>query len=88
MPDEKTLRQQLRHYICDHLLNQPDYPLRDEESLLNGGLLDSFALADIVVFIEEQFGVYIPNEATDADTMDSVDLIVAQVHKWNGRDPH
>lgn len=86
MPDETTLRQQLRHYICDQLLNQTDYPLRDDESLLNDGLLDSFALADIVVFVEEQFGVYIPNDATDANTMDSINLIVEQIHKWNGHD--
>jgi hypothetical protein len=39
------VRLKIKQYLCSELLNRPDYPLRDDEPLITGGLIDSFSLA-------------------------------------------
>lgn len=81
LPDRQTIIEQLRAFICSVILQKPDYPLRDDESLINSRLLDSFSLVDIAVFVDEQLGVFIPTEDVDADQMDTLaqmaDFIIA-----------
>lgn len=82
MLDRDQLKESLRIYICQELLKKADYELGDEQSLINGGLLDSFAITDIAVFVDENFGVYIPNEELDAEKMDTLNGIVTQILHW------
>lgn len=83
MLDQSYVKERLRAYICRHLLNNPSYNLTDEQSLINGGVLDSFAITDIVVFVDETFGVYIPNEELDVDKMDNLNSMVTQILLWD-----
>lgn len=72
-------RLKIKQYICAELLNRPDYPLRDDEPLISGGLIDSFSLAYLGVFIEETFGVYIPDSDLTVAQMDTLEQIVKRV---------
>ncbi|MCC6604540.1 MAG: hypothetical protein IT327_15125, partial [Anaerolineae bacterium] len=45
--DEATLRRQMRAFILNELVREPDYPLRDDEGIISSGLMDSFALAEL-----------------------------------------
>jgi acyl carrier protein len=85
--DVTEVKNALRDYIRRELMNRPEYPLKDSDSLINGGLLDSFALVDIAVFIEERFNVYIPNEAIDADKLDTLECMADFVLEWQNHDP-
>ena len=69
----------LKHYICTELLRQPSYPLRDDEPLITGGLIDSFCVAHLGVFIETAFGVYIPDVELTVENMDTLERIAARV---------
>ncbi|NDJ34096.1 MAG: acyl carrier protein [Chloroflexi bacterium] len=60
--DRSEVAEKLKTYIKTELLNNPDYALGDDEPLISGGLLNSFALAQIGVFVEEEFDVYIPDD--------------------------
>ena len=51
----------LSQFICDELLNRKDYPLGEDQKLITDGIIDSFSLAQIGVFIEDAFDVYIPD---------------------------
>jgi acyl carrier protein len=44
----------------------------DDESLFSSGLLDSFALADFVSGLEDEFGVKIPDSDLSARKFDSI----------------
>lgn len=77
--DEKTVRAALRAYILDELVHDPDYDLEDDEGIITGGLIDSFALAQIGVFAEQQFGVYIPDPDLTVAKMDTLRLMVQRV---------
>ncbi len=77
--DSTTLREQLRTFIIRELIRDAKYPLADEEGIITGGLMDSFALAELGVYIEQAFGVYIPDPDLTVDKMNTLDLIVARV---------
>lgn len=49
------------------------------ESLFESGLLDSFALADLVSALEAEFGVRIPDSALRPRVFDSVTRIEAYI---------
>lgn len=69
----------LRDFILTELLRRPDYELGDGEPLITGGLIDSFSLAQIGVFVEDTFGIYIPDTDLTVSNMDTLDQIVARV---------
>ncbi|RUA16740.1 MAG: hypothetical protein DSY55_03530 [Clostridia bacterium] len=77
--DETTVQEQLRSYIVTELIRDPDYDLDEEEGMISGGLMDSFALADFAVFVEQTFDVYIPDPDLTVDKMDTLKQMVARV---------
>ncbi len=79
MADATRIRAELREYICGELMHDPSYALADDEPLITGGLIDSFALALLAVFIEATFDVYIPDTDLTVERMDTLDQIVARV---------
>lgn len=77
--DARIVRRDLRAFILGELLRNPEYPLRDDEPLFSGGLIDSFALARLGAFIERQFGVYIPDTELTTERLDSLDAAVSRI---------
>ncbi|MCU0480647.1 MAG: acyl carrier protein [Anaerolineae bacterium] len=77
--DEKTIREKIRAYITADFIRDPDYPLADEEGIITGGMMDSFALAELAVFVENAFNVYIPDPDLTVAKMDTLNQIVARV---------
>ena len=77
--DTQQLKEKIRQYICTELLNNPAYPLRDDEPLITSGLMDSFSLAQIGVFAEIEFNTYVPDVDLTVDKMNTVDQIVSQI---------
>lgn len=77
--NEATLRASLREYITRELIRDADYPLTDDEGIITSGLMDSFSLAELAVFVEKEFDVYIPDPDLTVTKMDTLDQIVARV---------
>lgn len=73
------MRISLREFIRREIMKNPDYPLAFDEPLLTSHLIDSFALPEIAVFIESEFGVYVPDTDFSADVMDTVDAMASHV---------
>jgi acyl carrier protein len=65
--------EKLSTYITTEILKQPDRKLEPSESLISGGLIDSFSLVDLALFVEENFGVRIDDTELNAATFDSLD---------------
>lgn len=76
---DADVRAKLRPYITRELIRDAAYPLTDSEGIISGGLMDSFALAELAVFVEGAFGVYIPDPDLTVSKMDTLDQIVARV---------
>lgn len=77
--DAASVRDELRAFVARALMRNPSYALRDDEPIISGGLIDSFALAELAVFIEERWRVTIPDSDLIAENMDTLDRIVALV---------
>jgi acyl carrier protein len=77
--DASHVRESLKTFITKELIRDPAYPLRDDEKIITGGLIDSFSLAELAVYVERTFGVYIPDPELTVAEMDTLDQIVARV---------
>lgn len=79
------MREDLRKFIAAELIRDPDYPLQDDEALISGGLIDSFSLVELQLFIEEQFSIRIDDPDMTADSADNLNDIVALIESYQNR---
>jgi acyl carrier protein len=69
-------REEIRKYLQELLLQKGDkQPFADDASLLLGGRLASVDAVEIVIFLEEKFGVDFAEIGFDQALIDSVDAI-------------
>ncbi len=62
----------LAEYIAAKILKQPNRKITETEPLISGGLIDSFHLVDLAMFVEDKFGVRIEDSEINASTFDSL----------------
>lgn len=62
----------LSSFITSEILKQPGRDLAPEAPLLSSGLIDSFSLMDIALYVEDTFGVRIEDTDLNAETFDSI----------------
>jgi acyl carrier protein len=55
--------------------------LAGDAPLISSGLIDSFHLVDLALFIEEKFGVRIDDAELNKDTFDTLDQLVALIQE-------
>jgi acyl carrier protein len=71
---------EIRAFVQNLLASNGDKdPLEDHQSLLASGRLQSIDAVEIVVFLEESFGIDFANIGFDQERIDSVDAIYALV---------
>ena len=71
--------EQLSHYIATEILKQPERVIRPDEALISSGLVDSFSLMDLALFVEDTFGIRIEDTELNAETFDSLQALVALI---------
>ncbi|HEX6271158.1 MAG TPA: acyl carrier protein [Anaerolineales bacterium] len=64
--------EQLSAFITIKILKQPDRAIEPSESLISSGLIDSFSLMDLALFVEDTFGVRIEDTELNAETFDNL----------------
>ena len=77
----QEMRDRLRDFVRREILREPDHPLAADEPLITGGLIDSFSLAQIGVFVEDAFGVYLPDTDLTVANMDTIERMVTCILK-------
>ena len=55
----ETIIQQIGSYLASQILKQPNRTITADESLISSGLIDSFSLMDVALYVEDNFGVRI-----------------------------
>ena len=63
---------QLSNFIATKILKQPNRQINPEEKLISSGLIDSFNLMDLALYVEDTFGVRIEDTELNADTFDTL----------------
>jgi acyl carrier protein len=69
---DQTITASLEKYIASQVLKQPNRKIADEEALISSGLIDSFSLMDLALFVEDNFGVRIEDTELNAETFDNL----------------
>ncbi|MBE3066927.1 MAG: acyl carrier protein [Chloroflexi bacterium] len=67
----------LARYIAAEFLKQPDRIIKPDEPLLSSGLVDSFHLVDLSLFVEKNFGVRIDDAELNASSFDNLNQLTA-----------
>jgi acyl carrier protein len=78
---DPSISQQLSLYIAKHILKQPSRIIQDDEPLISSGLIDSFSLVDLALFVEDNFGVHIDDTELSAETFDSLQELSNLIEK-------
>jgi acyl carrier protein len=77
-----TMKKIIRHYIMENLLFTEDESiLQDSDSFLDGGIIDSTGVMEIILFIEETFGIKVNDDEMLPANLDSVDNLAAFIQR-------
>jgi acyl carrier protein len=68
-------------FICSHILKQPTRTLTLDEPLISSGVIDSFSLVDLALYIEEAFGVRIEDSELNRETFDNIEQLATLIEQ-------
>jgi acyl carrier protein len=77
--DRNETLQKVRAFTLKELLKNLEYDLKNDEPLFSSGLIDSFAMAQVGVFIETAFDLYIPDPELTVENMDTIEKITDKI---------
>jgi acyl carrier protein len=66
----------IAEFISNEILKQPDRAIGKDEALISSGLIDSFSLIDLSLFIEQTFDVRIDDTELNANTFDTIEELI------------
>ena len=75
---------EIERYIATQILKQPNRKITLDEPLISSGLIDSFSLMDLALFVEDTFGVRIEDTELNANTFDNLGQLTSLI---NSRKP-
>ena len=74
-----TIIPQLEKYIATQILKQPNRKIATDEKLISSGLIDSFSLMDLALFVEDTFGVRVEDTELNAQTFDTLSQLASLI---------
>lgn len=77
MTDEMI--QSLSSYIAKEILKKPGRSIRPDEAILSSGMIDSFHLVDLGIYVEDTFGVRIEDFELNSDTFDTLEQLAGLI---------
>ncbi|MDX1991447.1 MAG: acyl carrier protein [bacterium] len=69
----------LRDFIIREIIHDPGYPLQNDEALISGGLIDSFSLVQVQLFVEQEFGIRLPDTELTTEKIDTINDLAALI---------
>jgi acyl carrier protein len=70
--DKAEIIQELKIYLQEDILQLPNREIEADEVLISSGLIDSFSLVDVALFVEDNYDVRIDDTELNADTFDTL----------------
>ena len=69
---------EVKKFILKNFLFTDDVAvIQDDQSLMNGGILDSTGILELIMFVEEKFGMKVADAEMLPENFDSVSAIAA-----------
>ncbi len=75
-----TIKDRLRAFIIENFLfGDTDYALEDDASLIDNDVMDSTGVLELIAFIDEAFGIKMPDADIVPANLDSLLKVTAYV---------
>jgi acyl carrier protein len=78
----ESMAELILNYIKKEYIDEDNIHIDYNTSLISGGLVDSFSMVSLLVFLENKFKIKIPASQATPEAFDSVDKIVTLVNKY------
>lgn len=70
----------IRAYIVENFLyTRPDFELGDDDALLGSGIIDSMGVMEVIMFLEETFGVTVQDADITEENLGTVGALTSYV---------
>jgi acyl carrier protein len=69
----------LAKHIAEKIIKQPKRVIANDEPIISSGLIDSFSLMDLALYVEDTFGVRIDDTELNAATFDTLDQLASLI---------
>ena len=80
-----AIEREVRSFLTDNFILDEDATdasaLPGDASLTERGVLDSMDVLELIMFIEERYGLQVPDEDTLPENLDSIDRIAGYVRR-------
>lgn len=80
-----SVEAKIRAYIAENFLFGDSAQLGVDESFLDKGIIDSTGILEIVMFLEEQFGIKVADSEMLPENLDSIGNIVRFIARKGGQ---
>jgi len=73
----RNIEQELRQFVIDNFLfGQGDGHLKNDDSFLDKGIIDSTGVLELVAFLEEKYQIKIQDRELIPDNLDSINNLI------------
>ncbi len=83
---DNTKNEEIRRLILDYIkkeyIDDDDIEVNYDTPLISGGLVDSFSMVSLLIFLENKFRIKIPPSKATPEAFNSVNNIVALVNQF------
>lgn len=81
-----SVETEIREYLSQYLLFSDDaFEYDDDESFLENGIVDSVAVMELALFVEEKYNIVVDDHEITPDNFDSVNKLARYVRsRLNG----
>lgn len=83
--EQMLIEEKVKSFIQDNfLLGDKNKVIKQDESFLQGGIIDSTGVLELVNFIEETYKIKVEDEELIPENLDSLKNLVAYIKRKNG----
>jgi len=75
------VREQLKHFVIENFLFGRENGLKDDDSFLDNGIIDSTGVLELITYIEETFGIRVQDADLVPDNLDSIEKVTQYVQR-------
>lgn len=81
---DNEIRSKLRGFLKKNFLLGNDSTLKDDDSFMGKGIVDSTGILEVVSFVEENFGFKIADEELMPENLDSINQLAVFIKTKQG----
>jgi acyl carrier protein len=78
------IKKEIRQFIIDNFLFGREGELKNEDSFLENGIIDSTGVLELISFIEQRFGLVLDEPDLTPQNLDSIDKVTRLVERRSG----